>query len=87
MDNQQGPTARGTLLNVICQPRWEGSLGENEYKNVYGGIPPYSPETITTLSISCTLTQNRKFKKRKKPYPAVVNHLLKMAKIQVEAPR
>ena len=29
-------------------------------------LPPYSPETVTTLSVSCTLTQNRKFKKKKK---------------------
>ena len=28
--------AQGTLLNVIWQPGWEGSLGENEYMYMYG---------------------------------------------------
>ena len=38
MDNQQGPTgiAQGTLLNVMWQPGWEGSLGENGYMCMYG---------------------------------------------------
>ena len=38
MDNQQGPTyiAQGTLLNVMGQPGWEGSLGENVYMCMYG---------------------------------------------------
>jgi len=38
MDNPQGPTciAQGTLLNVMWQPGWEGSLGENVYMYVYG---------------------------------------------------
>ena len=31
MDNQQGPTAYSTLLNVIWQPGWKGSLQENGY--------------------------------------------------------
>ena len=33
MDKQQVPTviAQGTLLGVIWQPRWEGSLEENGY--------------------------------------------------------
>ena len=34
MNNQQEPTyciAQGTLLNVMWQPGWEGSLGENVY--------------------------------------------------------
>ena len=26
----------GTLLNVMCQPRWEEGLGENGYKYMYG---------------------------------------------------
>ena len=49
IENQQGP-AQGTLLNVMWQPGWEGSLGENEY--VYLGMAESlhcSPETITTL--------------------------------------
>ena len=28
--------AQGTLLNVMWQPGWEGSLGENEYMYMYG---------------------------------------------------
>ena len=27
--------ARGTLLNVMWQPGWEGSLGENGYTYMY----------------------------------------------------
>ena len=41
MDNQPGPncTAYGTQLNVIWQPGWEGSLGENGYLNKNGWVP------------------------------------------------
>ena len=42
--------AQGTLLNVMWQPGWEGSLGENEY--VYIGMAESlhcSPENVTTL--------------------------------------
>ena len=28
--------AQGTLLNVRCQPGWEGSLGEKGYMYMYG---------------------------------------------------
>ena len=35
MDNQQG-MAQGNLLNVMWQPGWEGSLGENGYMYMYG---------------------------------------------------
>ena len=37
MDNQQNVlyTAQGTLLNVMWQPGWEESLGENIYIYVY----------------------------------------------------
>ena len=36
MCNQQGLTAlHEILLNVIWQPEWAGSLGENEYMNMY----------------------------------------------------
>ena len=28
--------AQGTLLNVMWQPGWEGSLGENGYMYMYG---------------------------------------------------
>ena len=36
--NPQGPPviAHGTLLNVMWQPGWEGSLGENGYMYMYG---------------------------------------------------
>ena len=38
MDKQQVPTvtAQGTLLGIIWQPRWEGSLEENGYLCMYG---------------------------------------------------
>ena len=44
MDNQQ---EHGTLLNVLWQPRWERSLGENGYMYVCD-----SCETITTLFVN-----------------------------------
>ena len=28
--------AQGTLLSVMCQPGWEGGLGENGYMHTYG---------------------------------------------------
>ena len=31
--------AHGTLLNVMCQPGWERSLGENRYMCMYGWVP------------------------------------------------
>ena len=34
-DDQQGPTVQH-MLNVMLQPGWEGSLGENEYMCMYG---------------------------------------------------
>ena len=40
--NQRGPTiyiAHGTLLNVMWQPGWEGSLGKNRYMYVYDWVP------------------------------------------------
>ena len=38
VDNQEGPhcIAHGTLLNVMRQPGWEGSLRENGYMFMYG---------------------------------------------------
>ena len=39
MDIQQVPTcwlAQRTLLNVMWQPGWEESLGENGYMYMYG---------------------------------------------------
>jgi len=34
--NQQALTVHGILLNVIWQPGWEESFGENEYMYMYG---------------------------------------------------
>ena len=31
--------AHGALLNVMWQPRWEGSLGENGHVCIYGWVP------------------------------------------------
>ena len=31
--------AQGTLLGVMWQPGWEGSLGENVYMCVHGWVP------------------------------------------------
>ena len=41
MDNQQKPIVQqhGTLLDIMCQPGWEGGLGENEFKYMYGWVP------------------------------------------------
>ena len=30
--------AKGTLLNVVWQPGWEGGLGENGCRYMYGGV-------------------------------------------------
>ena len=35
-------TASGTLLSVMCQPRWEWSLGANGYIYIYIYIYMYS---------------------------------------------
>ena len=31
--------AHRTLLNVMCQPAWEGDMGENGYVYMYGWVP------------------------------------------------
>ena len=31
--------AYGTLVNIMLQPGWEGSLGENGYMCMYGWVP------------------------------------------------
>ena len=42
--------AQETLLNVVRQPGWEGSLGESGYTCIYMAESlRCSPETITTL--------------------------------------
>ena len=35
-------TAKGTLLNVMQWPRWDGSLGENGYMYMYDRVPMLS---------------------------------------------
>ena len=35
-------TAQGSLLNVMWQPGWEGSLGENGYMYVYVWLSPFA---------------------------------------------
>ena len=50
--------AQGPQLDVLWQPGWEGSLGENGYMHMYGSVPSCSPETIRTLLIGYTPTQN-----------------------------
>ena len=42
---------QGTLLNVMWQPGWEGSLGENGYMYMTESLC-CSPESVTTLVIS-----------------------------------
>ena len=49
MDNQQGPTAHGTLQNVMGQPGWEGSL---DTCICMAESLCHPPETITTLLIT-----------------------------------
>ena len=40
MDNQQKPTVElMDLLNVMCQPGWEGCLGKNGNMYMYGRVP------------------------------------------------
>ena len=34
---------QGTLLNVMWEPGWEGSLGENGYMYMYDWVPLLSP--------------------------------------------
>ena len=34
--NKDLPLARGTMFNIIWQPGWEGSSGENGYMDMYG---------------------------------------------------
>ena len=62
MDMYTGCTyciAHGTLLNVMWQPGWEQSLGENGYICLPESLP-CSLETITTLLIIYTPIQNEK---------------------------
>ena len=66
MDNHKGSyhITQGTLLHVMWQPRWEGSLGENGYKRVYGRGPLGSTWNYRNVDmiISYTPIQNKKLK-------------------------
>ena len=54
--------AHGTLLNVIWQPAWEWSLGENGC--MYMAVHLHcSPETVPTLLIGYTLIKINSEKK------------------------
>ena len=53
--------AQGTLLKVIWEAGWEGSLGRMDTCIRMAESPHCSLETITTLLISYTLIQNKKF--------------------------
>ena len=64
MNNQQG-IAQGTLLNVMWQPGWEGSLGRMDTCICMAESLHWSPETITTLLTGYTPIQNKKFKRKK----------------------
>ena len=55
--------AHGILLNVMCQPGWEGSLWESGYTYVQTESHHCSPETLTTLLIGYTSMPNTKFLK------------------------
>ena len=50
----------GTLLSVLWQPGWEGSLGRTDACICMAGSLHCSPETITTLLIGYTPIQNKK---------------------------
>ena len=49
---------RGTLLNVMCHPGWEKVLGRRDICKCTAESLHCSPETITTLLIGYTPTQN-----------------------------
>ena len=62
MDNQQGPT--GTLLNIMWQPGWEGSLGENGHVYVYVWLSPFTVHLKSSqhhLLNGYTPVQNKEF--------------------------
>ena len=42
----------------MCQPGWEGALGENGYMYTYGQVPSMFQVTTTALLISYTPVQN-----------------------------
>ena len=65
LTNRSYRIAQGTLLNVIWQPGWEGSLGENGYMHMYESLC-CSPDTVTTSFMRYNPLQTKKLKKKKK---------------------
>ena len=53
-------TLQGTLLTVMWQPGWEGSLGETGCMYVYDSVC-YSLKLSHCLLIGYTLMKNKKF--------------------------
>ena len=56
--------AQGTLLNLMWQPEWEGSLGRIDTYTCMAESLCCPPETLPTWLISYTPIQNKKLKKR-----------------------
>ena len=56
--------ARVTLLNIMWQPGWKGSLKENDTSICMAESLCCPPETITTLLLGYTPIHNKKFKKK-----------------------
>ena len=54
--------AHGTLLNVTCQPDWEGALGRIDICVCMAESLHCSPETTTASSISYAPTQIKNLK-------------------------
>ena len=57
--------AQGTLLNFVGQPGWRGVWERMDTGIWMTESLHYSPETITTLLIGYTPTQNKNLKKKK----------------------
>ena len=68
MHNQQGPTVEHMELysGVMCQPGWEGNLGENGCMYKHAESLHCSSETITIFLISYAPIQNKKLNLKKK---------------------
>ena len=82
------PIAHGTLLNVIWQPGWEGSLEEMNACIYVTESLCCSPEAITTLLISyCSVIQSYRAlcdsMNCSVPDSSVLHHLLELAQTHV----
>lgn len=65
MENQRGPALeQETLLNVTCQPGWEGSLGQNDPRICVAESLRWSPGTATTWLIGYTPPKDKKVLRR-----------------------